>query len=203
MSEQHTTPVQDEEVQTGTAQETAADDSAQACAQEEVAQNQKDTDKHKKKAKGKDGKDKATQELQARLDEQKESYLRMAAEYENFRKRSARERESTYADAVSYAVRALLPTYDNLTRALAQPTTDEAYQKGITLTLTQLVEALEGLQVKLIDDAPGVAFDPNLHNAVMHIDDDTLGENVIAETFQRGFLLGDKVIRHSMVKVAN
>lgn len=158
-------------------------------------------EKSKKKHKGKDGK--AYEALQAQYDELNDSFLRMAAEYDNFRKRSTRERESTYADAVASAVKALLPVYDNLERALAQPTEDAAYKKGVELTQTQLLDALKSLNVTPTEDAPGTVFDPNLHNAVMHIDDEELGENIIAETFQRGFMIGDKVIRHSMVKVAN
>lgn len=142
-------------------------------------------------------------ELQAKYDALNDKYLRMAAEYDNFRKRSAREREHVHADAVAHAVKALLPTFDNLERALAQPTEDAEYKKGVELTHKQLTDALTSLNVKLVEDAPGTTFDPNLHNAVMHIEDAELGENVIAEVFQHGFILGDKVIRHSMVKVAN
>ena len=130
-------------------------------------------------------------------------YLRMAAEYDNFRKRSQREREQAYTDAVSRAVTALLPTYDNLERALKAETADTEYKKGVEMTMTQLVESLKGINVAIIDAAAGTAFDPNFHNAVMHVEDESLGENVIAETFQQGFQIGDKVIRHAMVKVAN
>lgn len=126
----------------------------------------------------------------------------MAAEYDNFRKRSQREREQAYTDAVSRAVTALLPTYDNLERALKAETADTEYKKGVELTMTQLTESLKGINVTVIDAAAGTAFDPNFHNAVMHVEDESLGENVIAETFQQGFQIGDKVIRHAMVKVA-
>lgn len=145
----------------------------------------------------------ALAQLQEKYNALNDQHLRMAAEYDNFRKRSAKERELLHADAVSYAVKALLPTFDNLERALAQATEDVEYKKGVELTQKQLTDALNSLNVTLIEDAPGTAFDPNLHNAVMHIDDESLGENVIAEVFQHGFMLGDKVIRHSMVKVAN
>ena len=132
-----------------------------------------------------------------------DKYLRLAAEYDNFRKRSQREREQAYTDAVSRAVTALLPTYDNLERALKAETADTEYKKGVELTMTQLTESLKGINVTVIDAAAGTAFDPNFHNAVMHVEDENLGENVIAETFQQGFQIGDKVIRHAMVKVAN
>lgn len=167
-----------------------------APAEKPAAEKKKKHDKPKKEQK-------ALEELQAKFDDLNERYLRMAAEYDNFRKRSAREREGVYAEAVAHAVKALLPTFDNLERALAQPTEDAEYKKGVELTHKQLVDALGGLNVTLIEDAPGTAFDPNLHNAIMHVDDEALGESVIAETFQRGFQLGDKVVRHSMVKVAN
>lgn len=140
---------------------------------------------------------------EAKYNDLNDRYLRMAAEYDNFRKRSQREREQAYTDAVSRAVTALLPTYDNLERALRAETADTEYKKGVELTMTQLTESLKGINVTVIDAAAGTAFDPNFHNAVMHVEDENLGENVIAETFQQGFQIGDKVIRHAMVKVAN
>ena len=140
---------------------------------------------------------------EAKYNDLNDRYLRMAAEYDNFRKRSQREREQAYTDAVSRAVTALLPTYDNLERALKAETADTEYKKGVELTMTQLTESLKGINVTVIDAAAGTAFNPNFHNAVMHVEDENLGENVIAETFQQGFQIGDKVIRHAMVKVAN
>ena len=142
-------------------------------------------------------------EWKAKFDELNDRYLRMAAEYDNFRKRSQREREQTYSDAVSHAVSALLPTYDNLERAIKAETADAEYKKGVELTMNQLTESLKGLNVTLIEASAGTAFDPNFHNAVMHVEDESLGESVIAEVFQQGFRIGDKVIRHAMVKVAN
>ena len=127
----------------------------------------------------------------------------MAAEYDNFRKRSQREREQAYTDAVSRAVTALLPTYDNLERAIKAETADAEYKKGVEMTMNQLTESLKGLNVTVIEASAGTTFDPNFHNAVMHVEDGELGENVIAEVFQQGFQIGDKVIRHAMVKVAN
>lgn len=143
------------------------------------------------------------EDWKARFDELNDRYLRMAAEYDNFRKRSQREREQAYNDAVSRAVTALLPTYDNLERAIKAETADTEYKKGVEMTMTQLTESLKGLNVTVIEASAGTAFDPNFHNAVMHVEDETLGENVIAEVFQQGFQIGDKVIRHAMVKVAN
>ena len=142
-------------------------------------------------------------EWKAKFDELNDRYLRMAAEYDNFRKRSQREREQAYTDAVSRAVTALLPTYDNLERAIKAETADTEYKKGVEMTMTQLTESLKGLNVTVIEASAGTTFDPNYHNAVMHVEDEALGENVIAEVFQQGFQIGDKVIRHAMVKVAN
>ena len=147
--------------------------------------------------------DSALSALQAQYDELNDRYLRMAAEYDNFRKRSRAERDSVHAEAVAYAVKALLATVDNLSRALAQPTEDAAYKQGIEMTYNQMMESFQSLGVTEIEAAPGTPFDPNKHNAVMHVDDDALGENVIAEVFQKGFQIGDKVVRHAMVKVAN
>jgi molecular chaperone GrpE len=143
------------------------------------------------------------EDWKAKYDEVNDRLLRMAAEYDNFRKRSQRERDMAYNEAVSHAVKALLPTYDNLERALKAETADAEYKKGVELTMTQLTESLKGLNVTVINADAGAAFDPNLHNAVMHVEDETLGENVIAEVYQQGFQIGEKVIRHSMVKVAN
>ena len=140
--------------------------------------------------------------LKAQLAGQEDRFLRLAAEYDNFRKRSQKEKEATYADAKADAVKALLPVYDNLERALKQETADEAYKKGVEMTMAGLEKALEGLGVTKIE-AAGQPFDPNLHNAVLHVEDDSLGKNVVAEVFQAGFKLGDKVIRFAMVKVAN
>ena len=142
-------------------------------------------------------------EWKAKFDELNDRYLRMAAEYDNFRKRSQREREQAYTDAVSRAVTALLPTYDNLERAIKAETADAEYKKGVEMTMTQLTESLKGLNVTVIEASAGTTFDHNFHNAVMHVEDESLGENVIAEVFQQGFQIGDKVIRHAMVKVAN
>ena len=138
----------------------------------------------------------------AELAKEHDSYLRLAAEYDNFRKRSQREKDSLYTEIRSETVGKFLPVYDNLERALAQQTADEAFKKGVEMTMNQLVAVMEKLGVKAFG-AAGEAFDPTLHNAVMHCEDESLGENVIAEVFQKGFIVGEKVIRFAMVKVAN
>ena len=142
------------------------------------------------------------EELKAQLAAEHDAHLRLAAEYDNFRKRTQRERESLYADAKADTIGKFLPVYDNLQRAMAQETADEAYKKGVEMTMSGLLSIMESLGVKPYGEA-GEAFDPNLHNAVMHKDDDTLGESIICEVFQTGFKVGDKVIRHAMVVVAN
>ena len=133
---------------------------------------------------------------------QEDKFLRLCAEYDNFRRRSKQEKDGIYAEATAQAVSALLPVYDNLERALKQETADEAYKKGVEMTMAGLKKAFETLGVTEID-AVGQPFDPNVHNAVMHVEDEALGENTVAEVFQAGFMLGEKVIRFAMVKVAN
>ena len=131
-----------------------------------------------------------------------DQYLRLAAEYDNFRKRSQREKDAIYQNAVADTAKKLLPVYDNLERALKNDTSDEAFKKGVEMTMTELLKIMEGLGIKPFG-AAGESFDPEKHNAVMHIDDEALAENTIAEVFQSGFTLGEKVIRFAMVKVAN
>lgn len=147
-------------------------------------------------------KDQELEALRAQLTADQDKFLRLCAEYDNFRKRTQKEKENIYADAKADTVKALLSVYDNLERALKQDTADEAYKKGVEMTMAGLKKAFEGLGVTEID-AVGQPFDPNVHNAVMHMEDDSLGENTVAEVFQAGFKLGDKVIRFAMVKVAN
>ncbi|MGM9590858.1 MAG: nucleotide exchange factor GrpE [Faecousia sp.] len=131
-----------------------------------------------------------------------DAHLRLAAEYDNFRKRTAKEKEASYGNGKADAVAKMLPVYDNLERALNQPTEDAAYKKGVELTMTELVKILTGLGVEIFGNV-GDTFDPNLHNAVMHVDDENLGENVIAQVFQKGFKIGEKIVRFAMVQVAN
>ena len=144
-------------------------------------------------------------ELEALKDQtarQEDKYLRLAAEYDNYRRRTAKEKESIWADVKAETAAAFLPVYDNLERALKQESSDEAFKKGVEMTMNQLKEVLSKLGITEID-ALGKPFDPNLHNAVMHVEDESLGENTVAEVFQAGFTLGEKVIRFAMVKVAN
>ena len=133
---------------------------------------------------------------------ERDAHLRVAAEYDNFRKRTVKEKEASYGHGKADAVEKLLPVYDNLERALNQPTEDAAYKKGVEMTFNQLVSIFNALGVEVFGNV-GDEFDPNLHNAVMHTEDENFGENVICQVFQKGFKLGDKIVRFAMVQVAN
>ena len=133
---------------------------------------------------------------------ERDAHLRVAAEFDNFRKRTVKEKEASYGNGKADAVAKMLPVYDNLERALNQPTEDAAYKKGVEMTMNELVKIFTSLGVEIFGDV-GDKFDPNLHNAVMHIDSEELGENVIAQVFQKGFKIGEKVVRFAMVQVAN
>ena len=141
-------------------------------------------------------------EWEEKYNAEHDAHLRLAADYDNFRKRTIKEKEQSYGNGKADAVEKLLPVYDNLERALNQPTEDEAYKKGVEMTMNQLVSIFAGLGVEIFGNV-GEAFDPNIHNAVMHIEDEALGENVISQVFQKGFKLGDKIVRFAMVQVAN
>ena len=131
-----------------------------------------------------------------------DKYLRICAEYDNFRKRSQKEKDSPYTNGKADTLSKLLPVYDNLERAMNQPTEDAAYKKGVEMTMQGLIKIFEGLGVEVYGETCD-AFDPNLHNVVMHIESEELGENTIAQVFQKGFKTGEKVIRFAMVQVAN
>ncbi len=137
------------------------------------------------------------------LETTKDQFARLAAEYDNYRKRTAKEKESLYQDAKADTIREFLAVYDNLERAAAAPGgEDDPHKKGLEMIFTQYKELLKKLGVAEIE-AQGQPFDPERHEAVMHIDDENLGENQVAQVFQAGFILGDKVIRHAVVQVAN
>ena len=131
-----------------------------------------------------------------------DAYLRLAAEFDNFRKRTVKEKDASYGNGKADAVGKLLPVYDNLERALNQPTDDAAYKKGVEMTMNELVKIFTSLGVEIFGNV-GEAFDPELHNAVMHVENEELAENTIAAVFQKGFKIGDKVVRFAMVQVAN
>ena len=127
--------------------------------------------------------------------------LRLAAEYDNFRKRTTKEKEQSYGNGKADAVTKMLPIYDNLERALNQPTEDAAYKKGVELTMTELLKILNGLGVEVFGEV-GDTFDPNLHNAIKQMDDTDFEENKVCQIYQKGYLLGDRLIRPAMVAVS-
>ena len=178
--------------------EAQAEEKAGTPKEEKKEKAKKEKAEKKKEEKAEPQEDKKPEAPQAQSD----AYLRLLAEYDNYRKRSQREKDSLYADIKADTLLKFLPVYDNLVRALNQPTEDEAYRKGIEMIMTQFCTTMEKLGVEKIESL-GKTFDPALHNAVMHVDDETKGENEIVEVFQEGFRLGDKVIRFAMVKVAN
>jgi len=131
-----------------------------------------------------------------------DAHLRLAAEYDNFRKRNIKEKEASYGAGKADAIAKMLPVYDDLERAMNQATEDAAYKKGVEMTMTELKKCFETMGVEIYG-AVGDEFDPNFHNAVMHTENEELGENTISMVFQKGFKMGDKVIRFAMVQVAN
>ncbi len=142
-------------------------------------------------------------ELEAQIAEANDKYTRLFAEYDNYRKRSAKEREGIYTDAYVDAIGEILPILDNMERALQYKDNDsENIARGLEMIMKSFVDTLGKMGVSEIE-ALGAEFDPNLHNAVMHVDDEAYGENEIVEVFMKGYRKGDKVLRHSMVKVAN
>ena len=168
-------------------------DTEEVKAEETVASEEK-----KKKTKKSD---KLLEEKEAQIDELNNKYLRLAAEYDNFRRRSAKEREGIFADAYASAMSAIMPVIDNLERA-AMYNDAEKVRAGLELTFKSFADTLERLDIKAFGEA-GETFDPNIHNAVMHVEDEEKGEGEIVEVFQKGYIKGDKVIRYAMVKVAN
>ena len=144
----------------------------------------------------------AEEKFTKELDEQKDKYMRLAAEYDNFRKRSAKERLDISATTIGNTVSEILPVFDNFERALNAETTDEKYKLGVEMIFNQFGETLKKLGVEIIDPL-GETFDPNIANAVNQIEDDKLGENEVVQVFQKGYKIGDKIIRYAMVVVAN
>ena len=137
------------------------------------------------------------------LESVKDQFVRLTAEYDNYRKRTAKEKDALYQDAKADTIREFLAVYDNLERAVStEGDEDSPHKKGLEMIFHQYQEILKKLGVTEIE-ALGQSFDPEKHNAVMHIDDETYGENVVSQVFQAGFTLGDKVIRHAIVQVAN
>ncbi|MBQ4575932.1 MAG: nucleotide exchange factor GrpE [Clostridia bacterium] len=194
MTEEIKETLEGEEIKEEATEETVSENEAAADAEDE--KKVKSERKYKKEAAELK---KEVETLTAALAEEKDRYMRMLAEYDNFRKRSAKDRESAYGDAYTAVVTEILPVIDNLERALAF-SEGETLTAGVEMTLKQFKASMEKLGISEIEC---VDFDPNLHNAVMHVEDDSVEENKIVEVFQKGYRKGDKVIRFAMVKVAN
>ena len=141
-------------------------------------------------------------EFEQKYNDVNEKYMRTLAEYDNYRKRTIKEKETIYPEAKAIVIEKILPVVDNFNRALESAENKDAFYEGIVMLKKQLDDTLASLGVEEIK-AVGEEFNPELHNAVMHIDDEAQGENVVVEEFQKGYKIGDRVIRHSMVKVAN
>ena len=198
---------EEKKIQEETAEETVETKAEENTAAEETAENNQAEEKET----AEDGKQKKEKKIFGKKEKKptkeeydilNDKYLRVCAEYDNFRKRSLKEKEGIYGDVRSNVVTSFLPVYDNLVRALETKTEDEAYRKGVEMIMNQFNQTLKKLGVSEIP-ALGEKFNPELHNAVMHVDDESKGENEIVEVFQKGFKLGDKIIRFAMVKVAN
>ncbi len=149
-----------------------------------------------------DERDAIIEELNKKLLEANDKYLRTVAEYDNFRKRSQKEKEAIFSDSKTDIIGKFLPVIDNFERAASAETDLESYKKGIEMTVNQLLDVFKSLGVEAYGEK-GEEFDPNIHNGVMHVDDETLGENVISDVYMKGYKIGDKVIRHATVIVAN
>ena len=188
--------------ETAPAAEDVKTDTAAKTEETEEAPVKKADKKEAKKEKEPKEKKETKKEIEADLAAEKDKYLRLLAEYDNYRRRSTREREAIYADVRCDTLKKFLPVYDSLSRALAQTPADDPARKGLEGIMNQYNTALNQLGVTAIE-AVGQPFDANRHNAVMHIDDENFGENVVSQVFQAGFMLGDKVIRHAIVQVAN
>nr|WP_325196265.1 nucleotide exchange factor GrpE [uncultured Oscillibacter sp.] len=210
MSEENKQPTAEETPEAQEAQETtAAEQTApEAEKKEEQAAAEEKTDKKAKKKKEKTytltREQMEAAELAAKqLESVKDQFVRLTAEYDNYRKRTTKEKDNIYQDAKADTIKEFLAVYDNLERAMAtEGDEDSPHKKGLEMIFHQYQEILKKLGVTEIE-AQGAPFDPEKHNAVMHIDDESLGENVVAQVFQAGFTLGDKVIRHAIVQVAN
>lgn len=164
---------------------------------------EKEEKKEKKAKKKADKADEKVAELQAELEEQKNQYLRLAAEYDNYRKRTQREKDALNGDIKAYIIGEILPVIDNFERANANTSADyETYKKGMEMIFTQFADIFKKLGVEAFGESDD-AFDPMMHNAVMHIDSEDFGESVIAQVFAKGYKIGDKIIRCATVQVAN
>ena len=194
--EQKTETAEVEQEKTETAAEETKAEKTEAAPEAEAAEEKKEEKQEEKPA------EKTEETKPAAAAAWNGKYLRLCAEYDNYRKRSQKEKEALYGEVKASALKSFLPVYDNLVRALNQSTEDEAYKKGVEMIMAQFKATMEKLGVSEMD-CLGKTFDPAFHNAVMHVDDPEKGDNEIVEVFQQGFTMGEKIVRHAMVKVAN
>jgi len=200
-AEEETAQETAEEAAEETAEETAQETSEEASEEAADSEKAEEGSEEKKKFFGKKKKDKKDEKIEELTDK----LTRQMAEFDNFRKRTEKEKSQMYEVGAKDIIEKILPVVDNFERGLAAVTEEEkenAFVQGMEKVYKQLMTTLEGIEVKPIE-AVGKEFDPNFHNAVMHVEDENLGENIIAEEFQKGYLYRDSVVRHSMVKVAN
>ena len=200
-AEEETAQETAEEAAEETAEETAQETSEEASEEAADSEKAEEGSEEKKKFYGKKKKDKKDQKIEELTDK----LTRQMAEFDNFRKRTEKEKSQMYEVGAKDIIEKILPVVDNFERGLAAVTEEEkenAFVQGMEKVYKQLMTTLEGIEVKPIE-AVGKEFDPNFHNAVMHVEDENLGENIVAEEFQKGYLYRDSVVRHSMVKVAN
>lgn len=201
MNEEKTVPP--EELEAGPSENALEEGSEETSGSEEVSDSEKAPDSEETPDAGKTPDSQAESSvLEGESAKYKEQYLRLAAEYDNYRKRTSREKTEAYGDAAAKTILEILPVLDNFERAMAAETTDEKFKSGMEMIQNQLIGILDKLGVKEIE-AKDQPFDPNLHHAVQQIEDEELGENVVAQVFQRGYRLGDRVLRAAMVVVAN
>ncbi len=204
MSEEEKTVNETEETTEKTAEEIAEEaveetaEETESPKEDKKGSGKKEDKKYKAKAAALE---KEVGELKAKLDSEKDSHLRIAAEYENFRKRTQKEKEGIYSDAVSDTVKELLPLFDDLGRA-AEFASGDNVGEGLSLILKSVPDVLAKLRIETFGEV-GETFDPNLHDAMMHEENEELGESVITAVFRKGYRTGDKIIRHALVKVAN
>ena len=191
-------PVTEEQTEEITEEQEAAEECEECESSEESPEDDKKDGKTRPSFFGKKKKDKLEQQIEDLTDRLKRSM----AEFDNFRKRTEKEKASMYIIGAKDIVEKILPVVDNFERGLAQAPKEDAFADGMKMIYKQLTTALDEMGVKPIE-AVGKEFDPNLHNAVMHVEDDTVGENTVVEEFQKGYTYKDFVVRHSMVKVAN
>lgn len=180
--------------------ETESKPKQKAAAEDPKVQNDEPKDT---KSKEEDAKKEKADPLQQELDETKDRLLRVTAEYSNYKRRSEKEKQDAYVFAKAETIKELLPVIDNLERALANETKDyDAFRKGVEMTFDNLTSVLKNLGIEAFGE-PGETFDPNLHNAVMHIEDEKYKTGEIVDVFQKGYKIGEKIVRPAMVKSAN